>query len=241
MASTSVSYSTGWYEVKVDWLTTNAINVTVYNANGTVFATVGTTSSTYVSGGMGFSFWGQHGGWDFYSGRKYIFIDPTYIFGVKQGSDGATWKAAEDTPLSGLSTGTNVRLRFSVQNSGPTVFGKLFRLQYASKGASLNCESVADVSYNDVPKTSTGCGSDPVCMTTSSQFADGADTSPSLSYPASMNFTNGKIMEDGKVRPLDVKVGDKILFGKYSGTEVKVGNEELLVMREEDIMGVVEK
>jgi chaperonin GroES len=51
----------------------------------------------------------------------------------------------------------------------------------------------------------------------------------------------GKILEDGKVRPLDVKVGDKILFGKYSGTEVKVGNEELLVMREEDIMGVVEK
>jgi chaperonin GroES len=52
---------------------------------------------------------------------------------------------------------------------------------------------------------------------------------------------NGKILEDGKVRPLDVKVGDKVLFGKYSGTEVKVGTEELLVMREEDIMGVVEK
>jgi chaperonin GroES len=51
----------------------------------------------------------------------------------------------------------------------------------------------------------------------------------------------GKILEDGKVRPLDVKVGDKILFGKYSGTEVKLGTEELLVMREEDIMGVVEK
>ena len=54
---------------------------------------------------------------------------------------------------------------------------------------------------------------------------------------------SGKILEDGKVRPLDVKAGDKILFGKYSGTEVKIGNnnEELLVMREEDIMGVVEK
>jgi chaperonin GroES len=50
----------------------------------------------------------------------------------------------------------------------------------------------------------------------------------------------GKILEDGKVRPLDVKVGDKILFGKYSGTEVKVGDEELLVMREEDIMGVID-
>jgi chaperonin GroES len=50
----------------------------------------------------------------------------------------------------------------------------------------------------------------------------------------------GKILEDGKVRPLDVKTGDKVLFGKYSGTEIKVGDEELLVMREEDIMGVVE-
>ena len=50
----------------------------------------------------------------------------------------------------------------------------------------------------------------------------------------------GKILENGQVRPLDVKAGDKVLFGKYSGTEVKVGNEELLVMREEDIMGVVE-
>jgi len=50
----------------------------------------------------------------------------------------------------------------------------------------------------------------------------------------------GKILEDGKVRPLDVKVGDKILFGKYSGQTVKVKGEELLVMREEDIMGVIE-
>ncbi len=51
---------------------------------------------------------------------------------------------------------------------------------------------------------------------------------------------NGKIQENGDIRPLDVKVGEKILFGKYSGTEVKVGGEELLVMREDDIMGVVE-
>jgi chaperonin GroES len=51
---------------------------------------------------------------------------------------------------------------------------------------------------------------------------------------------NGKILENGEVRALDVKVGDKVLFGKYSGTEVKIGDEEMLVMREEDIMGVVE-
>ena len=50
----------------------------------------------------------------------------------------------------------------------------------------------------------------------------------------------GKISENGDVHPLDVKVGDKVLFGKYAGTEVKVEGEELLVMREEDIMGVIE-
>jgi chaperonin GroES len=50
----------------------------------------------------------------------------------------------------------------------------------------------------------------------------------------------GKILEDGNVRPLDVKVGDKILFGKYSGTEVKMDGDELLVMREEDVMAVIE-
>ena len=50
----------------------------------------------------------------------------------------------------------------------------------------------------------------------------------------------GKILEDGKVRPMAVKAGDRVLFGKYSGQTVKVDGEELLVMREEDIMGVVE-
>jgi chaperonin GroES len=50
---------------------------------------------------------------------------------------------------------------------------------------------------------------------------------------------NGKILEDGKVRPLDVKVGDKILFGKYSGQTVKVDGDELLVLREDDVMAVI--
>jgi chaperonin GroES len=51
----------------------------------------------------------------------------------------------------------------------------------------------------------------------------------------------GKILENGNVRALDIKVGDHILFGKYSGTEVKVDGEEYLVMREEDVMAVIEK
>ena len=51
---------------------------------------------------------------------------------------------------------------------------------------------------------------------------------------------NGKVGEDGKVTPLDVKKGDKVLFGKYAGTEIKIDGEEHLIMREDDILGVVE-
>jgi chaperonin GroES len=51
----------------------------------------------------------------------------------------------------------------------------------------------------------------------------------------------GKVLEDGKVHPLDLKAGDRVLFGKYSGTEVKIDGEEHLIMREDDILGVIEK
>ena len=51
---------------------------------------------------------------------------------------------------------------------------------------------------------------------------------------------NGKLTDSGELRPLDVKAGDKVLFGKYAGTEIKVEGEELLIMREDDILGVIE-
>ena len=51
---------------------------------------------------------------------------------------------------------------------------------------------------------------------------------------------NGKILDDGKTRPLDVKKGDKVLFNKYSGTEVKIDGEEYLIMREDDISAILE-
>ncbi len=50
----------------------------------------------------------------------------------------------------------------------------------------------------------------------------------------------GKVREDGKVQPLDVKKGNRILFGKYAGTEIKIEGEEHLIMREDDILGVIE-
>ena len=51
---------------------------------------------------------------------------------------------------------------------------------------------------------------------------------------------NGKLLKDGNVRKLDVNVGDKVLFGKYAGQAVKVDGDELLVMKEEDVMGIIE-
>ncbi len=56
-----------------------------------------------------------------------------------------------------------------------------------------------------------------------------------------MAVGNGKITDSGELRALDVKVGDRVLFGKYSGTEIKMGGDELVVMREDDIMAVIEE
>ena len=55
-----------------------------------------------------------------------------------------------------------------------------------------------------------------------------------------MAVGNGKIQDDGKVQPLDVKVSDTVLFGKYAGTEIKVDSDELVVMKEDDIMAVID-
>jgi chaperonin GroES len=55
-----------------------------------------------------------------------------------------------------------------------------------------------------------------------------------------MYVGKGKVTEDGKVLPMDVKVGDKVLFGKYAGTEIKIEGEDYLIMREDDILGVIE-
>jgi chaperonin GroES len=49
----------------------------------------------------------------------------------------------------------------------------------------------------------------------------------------------GKVNEEGKLRPLDVKEGDRVLFGKYSGTEIKIDGEELVIMREEEVLGIL--
>ncbi|MFZ2886276.1 MAG: DUF2341 domain-containing protein, partial [Minisyncoccia bacterium] len=194
LASTSVAYSTGWYEVEIDWLTDTSINVSVYEDDGDLFATLNTSDASYSSGGVGFAYWGQYGGWDFYSVREQT-TEPTYVFGSEQTSGGATWIAAENIALSGQSAGENVRLRFSIQNTGSEITDQQFRLQVAPKGASLNCPSVPEVNYNDVPVAGS-CGSAAMCMAPSTNFTDQESTSPHLSYPSAMNFASGKMVEN---------------------------------------------
>ena len=196
LATTSVSYGTGWYDVIIDWKTGNNIFVTVYDPDGQLFATTTATDSTYTSGGIGFSYWFQYGGWDYYSVRKYATSTPTYAFSSEETDSGASWKATEDTPLNGQALSQNIRLRFTIKNTGATISNKQFRLEVADQGEALNCESVASSSYADVPTTTAGCGTSPACMTTSAQFTDLAPTTRQLSVPSGMTYTQGQIMQD---------------------------------------------
>ncbi|MFZ2555675.1 MAG: hypothetical protein WAX57_02455, partial [Minisyncoccia bacterium] len=193
--STNVTYSTGWYHVAIDWLSPNSISVTVYDANGDVFATVSTTDSSYSSGGVGYSYWFMYGGWDLYTARPYVASAPTYVFGLEQASGGATARADEDEIFTARTIGDNLRLRFSIQNTASAIYSRLFRLQMAEKGVSLNCESVPYVNYNDVPVLAS-CGTAHACMSSSTQFVDNDATSPLLSYPASFAFSAGRMVED---------------------------------------------
>ncbi|MCL9972016.1 MAG: DUF2341 domain-containing protein, partial [Candidatus Pacebacteria bacterium] len=195
LASTTVSYSTGWYEVNVDWRSGNVIYVSVYDASGAEFATTTATDSSKSSGGVGFSFWGQHGGWDTVMSYDYMATRPSTVFGTEQGRSGASWYAAEDTSIGGVEIGEDIRLRFSVLNSGAALFGQFFRLQYAPKGVSASCEAVPSVNYNDVPAAGGGCGSSPACIVSSTQFADGTPSTPLLTYPGAYAFAAGGMVE----------------------------------------------
>lgn len=197
LATTSVSYTTGWYQVVIDWLTSNLISVRVYDAADTLFASLSVSDSSHTSsGGVGFSFWGQHGGWDFYTARPYMASTPTYSFGTEQVSGGASWLAAEDTSLSNISAGDQLRLRFSVHNTGSTLSGAQLRLQVAPLGASASCEAVPHVNFSDVPTTSGGCGSAVACMKTTSHYSSQTAIADLLTFPSSLSFVNGYAVSD---------------------------------------------
>jgi hypothetical protein len=192
MASTTVTYTTGWYEVEVDWQTSNRMDVYLYNPSGTLVATTSATNSTYTSGGLGFTFWVQNGAWDSYTVRGRGPINPPVTFGAKQTDGGATWLAAENAAGSGL-PGDVRRLRIGIENSGLTVTGQTYRLQYAAKGTSPSCEAVSSGSFAAVPNQAS-CGSSPVCMQTSTQVTDSDPTTDLLTTLAGI-FSAGKVVE----------------------------------------------
>ncbi len=193
LASSTVSWATGWYTTEVDWLTDNTIYVSVYNSSGTLFATTSTSSSTYTSGGMGFSFWYQHDGWDFYTVRPYVATEPSTSIGPEQGKGGATWKAAQDTAIT-QDQGQTFRARFSVENSGPQITGQEWRLQYADKTGYGTCNAVPSVEFDDVPAQA-GCGVNPICLTTTSQYADGDPTQELLTSTTFYPSVEGYLVE----------------------------------------------
>jgi hypothetical protein len=218
LATKSVTYTTGWYETVIDWLSAgNAINVSVYDSTGAFFASTSTASSAYTSGGYGFSFWGQNGGWDVVRAGAYIPATPSTVVGLEEESGGATWKATEDSALIDFPSGQNVRLRIGIKNSGTAITEQNFRLQVAAKGVSPNCEAVPTGNYSDVPMTTSSCGSSVACMTQSSQFANQAATTRRLSLSQGFTFTAGQIVEDPSNESSDLNVdANKVAEMEYN-------------------------
>ncbi len=189
-ATATVAYETGWYEVEVDWKTNNAIEAYLYK-DSVLVATTSASDPSYSSGGIGFSYWFQHGGWDFYTARTLLTTEPTATLGFEQVRGGASWAASLNTLITGVNADTIVRPRFIIENSGLQVSDQ-YQLMYAEKGAAPSCEAVTAVAYAAVPPQAS-CGTSPVCMESSSQFSNNASTTDVLGGEGS--FTPGQIIE----------------------------------------------
>ncbi len=191
LATTTVTYTTGWYEVEIDWQTTGRITAYLYNPSGTLVATTAATSTAYTTGGYGYAYWYQNGAWDSFTTRPRVATRPTVYLGVEQTYGGASWLAPLDTAGSALPN-VPLRLRFAIENSGLDITGQQFRLEYAAKGAAPTCESVSSGSYAAIPNQAS-CGTSPVCMATSSNVINGAVTTDLL-FGTNGTFSTGEIV-----------------------------------------------
>jgi len=192
LASTTVAYSPGWYEVEVRWGTDDTILATLYDSGDVFVASTSVTNTLYTSGGIGFTYWFQKGGWDYYTSRVLLLTEPTTTLGFEQVRRGASWLAGINTKMSGVAAGTIVRPRFVIENTGLQVTDA-YRLMYADKGASPSCEAVNSGSYTAVPAQASCTGS-PLCMQSSSHFVNNASTTDVLGGDGT--FAEGKIIED---------------------------------------------
>lgn len=215
ISSSTVTLATGWYEVEVDWGTDDSFVVTMTDAANSVVASFSTSDSNYTSGGIGFTYWYNSGGWDSVSSRPTLATEPTTLFGAKQTFGGASWKAAQNT-LANYNIADVARLRVSVENSGLPITGQQFLLEYAPLGAAPSCEAVSSVSYVTVPPQSS-CGSSPVCMQTSTYITNGA-TSVDLLRDVAGLFTLGEVRED----PSNITNGLDIDQNEYTEIEYAI-------------------
>ena len=204
LGQTNVTYSTGWYEVVIDWQTDDTIDVELYNNSGTLVATTSASSNTYTSGGVGFTYWGQHGGWDSYVAYNRVETTPTVRFGAEQTDGGATWAAGLNQAGTGFDLGEVARLRVAVENTGLDRVDQEFQLAFAPKGTAPSCASVNPASFTAVPNQSSCTGSG-ICMATSSNFSNGDPTTDRLASTSGA-FTAGEMVEDSnnKTGLLDV-------------------------------------
>lgn len=193
LSSDTISVTTGWHTIEIDWGTDDAISAVLYDAAGGEVGTVAATDSTYTSGGFGFSFWFQKGGWDNITARPTLTTEPTITFGAEQLDGGATWKAAQDAV--GIYDVNDVaRLRVAIENTGLDITNQQFLLEYAAKGASPSCEAVSPANYSAVP-VQASCGTSPVCMQSSSYLTNGEATFDLLTGVTG-DFTAGEAREN---------------------------------------------
>ncbi|MCA9354007.1 MAG: DUF2341 domain-containing protein [Candidatus Kaiserbacteria bacterium] len=188
----NATFSTGWYEVEIDWQTDDTIDVALYTAAGSLVATTSATDSTYSSGGIGFTFWFQNGGWDSVVAWPRTDSVPVVYFGDEQVTGGATWAAAQDTALSGLAFNETARLRIGIENTGLDIENQNFRLEFAPRLAAPSCQAVSGGSFTAVP-VAASCGTSAICMTTSASTTNGDPTTDHL-VTAAGDFVAGEIV-----------------------------------------------
>ena len=193
MASSTVTYATGWYEVEVKWAVGGNFLVSLYNDAGSLVTSFSTTNNTYTSGGIGMSYWFHYGGWDSVGSRPTLTTEPTIRFGAEQGDGGASFKAALDTAAS-YDVADIARLRIAIENSGLAITNQQLLLEYAAMGAAPSCEAVNPINFDPVP-VQASCGTSPVCMQSSILVTNGA-TIGDLLFGPNGTFTSGQLREN---------------------------------------------
>jgi len=194
LATENVTLSSGWYEFNIDWNTDDTISVQMFDAAGAQVASTSATDATYTSGGIGFTYWFQHGGWDSFLAWPRTDTIPTVYVGDEQVDGGASWADDQNTPTGGFLFGETARLRVGIENTGLPIEDQNFRLEYAPKLAAPTCEAVPVGTFVEV-EPSASAGSSAVIMQTSTFINNGDATTDHL-LTAAGDFVAGEIITD---------------------------------------------